>query len=98
MPRQILLATFYSDIGPLGLSLLSSFLFQSSAAKSFRFPCGSFRRLPPTTTHHLPAATPHVGQQMDDNCLGVSCFIFIPQKVRLFSHAKLSLLKHSVMT
>src|ERR1700676_145046 len=48
----------------------------TSAAKSFRSLCGSFREPPATRTHCFPAATPHVGQGTADSPFRVRCFVF----------------------
>src|ERR1700674_5958431 len=49
----------------------------ASAAATFRSTCGSERRAPECSTQRSPAATPHVGQGTEDNCSGVSSFLFI---------------------
>jgi hypothetical protein len=38
---------------------------------------GFERGAPESSTQRFPAATPHVGQGTEDNCLGVSSFFFI---------------------
>jgi hypothetical protein len=49
----------------------------ASAAVNFRSACGFERGAPESSTQRFPAATPHVGQGTEDNCLGVSSFFFI---------------------
>ncbi len=49
----------------------------ASTAENFRSTCGSERGAPECSTQRSPAATPHVGQGTEDNCLGVSSFFFI---------------------
>jgi hypothetical protein len=49
----------------------------ASAAANFRSTCGSERGAPECRTQRSPAATPHVGQGTEDNCSGVSSFLFI---------------------
>jgi CRP/FNR family cyclic AMP-dependent transcriptional regulator len=49
----------------------------ASAAANFRSTCGSERGAPECSTQRSPAATPHVGQGTEDNCSGVSSFLFI---------------------
>jgi hypothetical protein len=54
------------------------FVSTASAAASFRSKCGSKRSPPECSSQPCPAATPHVGQGMEDHCLGVRSFILIP--------------------
>jgi hypothetical protein len=49
----------------------------ASEAANVRSTCGFERRAPESSTQRFPAATPHVGQGTEDNCLGVSSFFFI---------------------
>jgi hypothetical protein len=46
-------------------------------ASIFRSTCGAEREAPECTTQRLPAATPHVGQGTDNNCLRVMSEILI---------------------
>jgi|SRR6267143_4837913 len=48
----------------------------ASIADNFRSKCGSVRRPPECNKQRIPAATPHVGQGTEDNCSGVSSFLF----------------------
>ncbi len=54
-----------------------AFLSVASIAANFRATCGPERRPPECSMQPSPAATPHVGQDTEDNCLGESSFIFI---------------------
>jgi hypothetical protein len=49
----------------------------ASEAANVRSMCGFERGAPESSTQRFPAATPHVGQGTEDNCLGVSSFFFI---------------------
>jgi hypothetical protein len=49
----------------------------ASTAANFRLTCGAERRAPECSTQRFRAATPHVGQGTEDNCLGESSLIFI---------------------
>jgi hypothetical protein len=87
---SFLLATFHAEERASNSRLLILFFSEVSAAKNFRFPCGSFRALPANRMHDFPTATPHLGQGTDNICLRVSFFSFflvfsIPASVALGS-------------
>jgi hypothetical protein len=63
----------YRRPGPRGILFVSI----ASAAENFLSTCGLERGAPQCSAQPLPAATPHVGQATEDNCLGVSSFLFI---------------------
>src|ERR1700683_4243524 len=63
----------YRRWGPLEILFVSI----ASTAESFRSTCGSERGAPECSTQRFPAATPHVGHETEDICLGVSSFFFI---------------------
>src|ERR1700675_2344911 len=46
----------------------------ASLAAILRFPCGSLRGIPESSTQRFPAATPHVGQGTEEICLAVRGF------------------------
>src|SRR6266446_1565387 len=48
----------------------------ASIAANFRSTCDSERGPPEFSTQRFPAATPHVGQGTEDNCLVVSSLFF----------------------
>lgn len=74
---SFLRAALYTEARVFNCRFLIPFISTALAAKSFRFPCGSFRAPPATRMHRFPTATPHVGQRTDDICLRVSFFVFI---------------------
>jgi hypothetical protein len=58
----------------------------ASIADNFRSTCASERRAPECSTQRFPAATPHVGQGTEDNCLGVSSLFFTSEQNAIAPH------------
>jgi hypothetical protein len=53
------------------------FVSIASAAESFRSRCGSVRGAPECSKQRSPGATPHVGQETEDNCFVVRSVILM---------------------
>jgi hypothetical protein len=68
----------------------------TSIAENLRSMCGSERRPPELSSQRLPRATPHVGQETEDNCFGVSAFPFILRGCAAIQLGNCSILDSSI--